>query len=70
MVWYGVVWCGMVWYGIDRKDYPEMAKEAGLAALADAHISFSDIQQAVCGYVYGERSKGDHICSRKSASKR
>uniref|UniRef100_A0A3Q1F7N3 Sterol carrier protein 2 n=1 Tax=Acanthochromis polyacanthus TaxID=80966 RepID=A0A3Q1F7N3_9TELE len=34
-------------------DYPDMAKEAGQKALADAGIPYSAIQQACVGYVYG-----------------
>ena len=35
-----------------------MAKEAGEAALEDARIHFSDVEQAVVGYVYGESTCG------------
>ena len=35
-------------------DYPEMAKEAMTKALADAKIPYSEVKQAVVGYVYGE----------------
>ncbi|KAK2540474.1 Podn [Columba guinea] len=34
-------------------DYPEMAKEAGQKALADAGIPYSAVEQACVGYVYG-----------------
>lgn len=34
-------------------DYPDMAKEAAHKALADAKIHYNEVQQAVCGYVYG-----------------
>ncbi len=40
-------------------DYPDMAKEAGTKALADAGISYEDVQQAVAGYVYGESTCGE-----------
>ena len=30
-------------------DYPDMAREAGEAALKDAGISFKEIQQVCCG---------------------
>jgi acetyl-CoA acetyltransferase len=40
-------------------DYPQMVKEAAEKALADAKISYSDIQQAVCGYCYGESTSGE-----------
>uniref|UniRef100_A0A8C5HWZ3 Sterol carrier protein 2 n=1 Tax=Gouania willdenowi TaxID=441366 RepID=A0A8C5HWZ3_GOUWI len=34
------------------RDYPEMAKEAGEKALADAGVPYSAIEQACVGYVY------------------
>uniref|UniRef100_A0A673GI20 Sterol carrier protein 2 n=1 Tax=Sinocyclocheilus rhinocerous TaxID=307959 RepID=A0A673GI20_9TELE len=39
-------------------DYPDMAKEAGQKALADAGINYSDVQQACVGYVYGDSTCG------------
>jgi acetyl-CoA acyltransferase len=39
-------------------DYPDMAREAGTNALADAGISFDMVQQAVTGYCYGESTSG------------
>jgi acetyl-CoA acetyltransferase len=39
-------------------DYPDMAKEAGAKALADAGIPYSEVEQAVVGYVYGESTCG------------
>jgi acetyl-CoA acetyltransferase len=39
-------------------DYPEMAKESGTKALADAKISYSEIEQAYVGYIYGESTSG------------
>ena len=39
-------------------DYPEMAKEAGTKALADAGITYEDVEQAFVGYVYGESTSG------------
>ncbi|XP_042575275.1 sterol carrier protein 2 [Cyprinus carpio] len=39
-------------------DYPDMAKEAGQKALADAGISYSAVQQACVGYVYGDSTCG------------
>jgi sterol carrier protein 2 len=39
-------------------DYPDMSKEAGTAALKDAKIKYEDIEQAVCGYVYGDSTCG------------
>ena len=39
-------------------DYPDMAKEAGEKALADAGIAFDEIEQACVGYCYGESTSG------------
>ncbi|KAG8132417.1 putative Non-specific lipid-transfer protein [Naja naja] len=39
-------------------DYPDMAKEAGQNALADAGIPYSSIEQACVGYVYGDSTSG------------
>jgi len=39
-------------------DYPDMAKEAGLKALADSGVSYKDIEQVVAGYCYGDTTCG------------
>lgn len=39
-------------------DYPDMARESGTNALADAGIAYRDVQQAFVGYVYGESTSG------------
>ncbi|MBA0127327.1 lipid-transfer protein [Haloechinothrix sp. YIM 98757] len=39
-------------------DYPDMAREAGTNALADAGVSYEAIRQAYVGYVYGESTSG------------
>ncbi|WP_370591430.1 lipid-transfer protein [Saccharopolyspora montiporae] len=39
-------------------DYPDMAREAGSAALADAGIDYAQVQQGYVGYVYGESTSG------------
>ncbi|MFC4124866.1 lipid-transfer protein [Nocardia rhizosphaerae] len=39
-------------------DYPDMAREAGARALADAGIDYREVQQAYVGYVYGESTSG------------
>jgi sterol carrier protein 2 len=39
-------------------DYPDMAKEAGTKALADAGIPYNLIEQACVGYCYGESTSG------------
>jgi acetyl-CoA acyltransferase len=40
-------------------DYPDMARESGTAALADAGIDFDRVQEAYVGYVYGESTAGE-----------
>ena len=40
-------------------DYPDMAKEAGEKALADAGISYDQIEQAAVGYCYGDSTCGE-----------
>ena len=42
-------------------DYPDMAEEAGTKALEDAGIEYSEIEQAVAGYCYG-----DSTCSERA----
>lgn len=44
--------------GATDKDYPDFAKEAGERALADACISYKDIDQVAVGYCYGESTSG------------
>jgi sterol carrier protein 2 len=39
-------------------DYHVMAAEAGKKALADAGINYSEVEQAFCGYVYGDSTCG------------
>lgn len=34
-------------------DYPQMVKESVTKALVDANVKYTDIDQAVCGYVFG-----------------
>ena len=45
-------------YKPGQKDYPELAKEAGEAALKDAGVDYAQIQQAFVGYVYGDSTCG------------
>ena len=40
-------------------DYPDMAREAGNAALADAGLRYEEVQQVVAGYVYGDSCSGN-----------
>ncbi|GBP08912.1 Non-specific lipid-transfer protein [Eumeta japonica] len=42
-------------------DYPQMGKEAVEAALADARIRYEQVQQAVCGYVFGDSTCGQRV---------
>jgi acetyl-CoA acyltransferase len=44
--------------GRDDIDYPQMVREAGQAALADAGVKYAQIEQAVVGYVYGDSTSG------------
>ncbi|MEV0669711.1 lipid-transfer protein [Mycobacterium sp. NPDC050441] len=39
-------------------DYPDMARESGSKALADAGIDYREVQEAYVGYVYGESTSG------------
>ncbi|XP_008826641.1 non-specific lipid-transfer protein isoform X1 [Nannospalax galili] len=44
--------------GENSRDYPDLAKEAGQKALADAQIPYSAVEQACVGYVYGDSACG------------
>ncbi len=44
--------------GSKEWDYPDMAKEAGTKALADAGIPYAEVEQAIAGYCYGESTSG------------
>ncbi|MDV7355231.1 lipid-transfer protein [Rhodococcus oxybenzonivorans] len=44
--------------GAREWDYPDMAREAGGKALADAGIDYPLVEQAYVGYVYGESTSG------------
>jgi len=39
-------------------DYPDMAKEAGEKALADAGVPYTAVEQAAVGYCYGDSTCG------------
>jgi len=39
-------------------DYPDMAKEAGEKALADAGVPYTEVEQAAVGYCYGDSTCG------------
>ncbi len=39
-------------------DYPDMARESGTKALADAGVAYADIEQAFVGYVAGDSTSG------------
>jgi acetyl-CoA acyltransferase len=44
--------------GTKEGDYPEWAKEAGEAALADAGIAYDLVEEAYAGYCYGDSTAG------------
>ncbi len=44
--------------GTKEGDYPDWAEEAVRAALADAGVSYEDIEQAYAGYCYGDSTYG------------
>lgn len=41
-----------------ERPYPEMAAEAGRAALADAGVDYGDVNQVYAGYAYGDSTSG------------
>jgi acetyl-CoA acetyltransferase len=45
--------------GSKQWDYPDMAEEAGTKALADAGVAYTEIEQAVAGYCYGDSTCGE-----------
>lgn len=45
----------------DNPDYPVLGKEAAEAALEDAKIRYDQVQQAVCGYVFGDSTCGQRV---------
>jgi acetyl-CoA acyltransferase len=45
--------------GTKDGDYPDWAREAGQAALADAGIAYDLVEQAYAGYVYGDSTAGE-----------
>ncbi|WP_423228174.1 hypothetical protein [Rhodococcoides navarretei] len=42
-------------------DYPDMARESSTAALVDAGITYTDLEQAQVGYVYGHSTSGQRV---------
>jgi acetyl-CoA acetyltransferase len=44
--------------GSKEWDYPDMAREAGGNALADAGITYDQVEQAFVGYCYGDSTSG------------
>jgi acetyl-CoA acyltransferase len=44
--------------GTGARDYPDMVREAGTAALTDAGIGYEQIEQVAAGYVFGESCSG------------
>ncbi len=45
--------------GSKEWDYPDMAKEAGQKALADAAIPYDAVEQVAVGYCYGDSTAGE-----------
>ena len=45
--------------GSKEWDYPDMGREAGQKALADAGIPFESVEQAAVGYCYGDSTCGE-----------
>jgi len=45
--------------GSKEWDYPDMAREAGTKALADAGLAITDVEQAAVGYCYGDSTCGE-----------
>jgi len=39
-------------------DYPDMVRESGTKALADAGIDYGEVDQAIAGYCYGDSTSG------------
>ena len=42
----------------NSRDYPTLAEQAARRALHDAGVSYTDIEQGFCGYVYGDSTCG------------
>jgi len=45
--------------GSKEWDYPDMAREAGQKALADAKIPYDQVEQVAVGYCYGDSTAGE-----------
>ncbi len=45
--------------GSKQWDYPDMAKEAGQKALADAGVPYDAVEQVAVGYCYGDSTAGE-----------
>ncbi|MEB2343593.1 MAG: lipid-transfer protein [Deltaproteobacteria bacterium] len=45
--------------GSKQWDYPDMAREAGQKALADAKVSYDQVEQVAVGYCYGDSTCGE-----------
>ena len=39
-------------------DYPDMARESGTKALADAGVDYREVEQGFVGYVAGDSTSG------------
>ena len=57
-----VLGVGMTRFGVfPDKSNQDLAREAGLAALADAGIGFADVKEAFTGYVFSGAMTGNVI---------
>src|SRR3954466_4020541 len=58
-----VLGVGMVPFATPSRSepYDVLAEGAARAALADAGLSYEDVQQAYVGYVYGDSTAGQHV---------
>ena len=45
----------------DKIDYPELVLHAMAKALIDCNLNYDDVQQAVCGYCYGDSTSGQRV---------
>ncbi len=45
----------------EKIPYPKMGEQAALDALKDAGVDYKEIEQAYCGYVYGDTCSGERV---------
>ena len=44
-----------------KLSYTELGLQAGAKALLDAHLTYDEIEQAYCGYIYGDSTCGQRV---------